>query len=154
MPNEVLAAALSQAAFGALTLMVIAYATMVALKVDERDADREKRLRRKFRRAKIHGMPRPVFYVHEGREAESLSRYLRHFSVVITGAYFLFLFISMSLIDPKWLEWSFVQSTAAKVRGHGFAPHDSAILYTVLVVTLCLWLKWRCAKFFAAGRKR
>lgn len=40
MTNEVLAVALSQAAFGTVTLMFIAYSTVVANNVDARDVDR------------------------------------------------------------------------------------------------------------------
>lgn len=152
MTNEVLAIALSQAAFGAVTLMFIAYSTVVANNVDARDVDRQKKQEKKLRKAKILGVPTPICYVHEGREAQELSRALRQFSTVLAGAYVFLLCVSTWLIAPEWLSWSFVQSTATAFRGYGFAPHDPAILYTVLVVALAWRLKWRCGKFFAAGR--
>ena len=42
MTEDAIAIALSQAAFGAVTLMFIAYSTIVASKVDERDVEKEK----------------------------------------------------------------------------------------------------------------
>ena len=152
MTMQVLAIALSQAAFGAVTLMFIAYSTVVANKVDERDPSRERKQARKIRKAEIIGVPEPVCYVYEGTKAENLSRTLRQTSTVLACTYVLFFCLSMLMIAPKWLSWSFVQSTAKALCDYGFSPHDPATLYTLLVVFLAWWLKRSCDTFFACGR--
>lgn len=152
MTTQALAIALFQAAFGAVTLMFIVYSTVVANKVDERDVARERKQAKRLRKAKVAGVPKPICYVYEDAEAANLSRALRQASTILACIYVLLLCLSILMIAPRWLSWPFVQSAAANIHGHGFSPHDPAVLYTLLVVVLAWWLKRRCDTFFAAGR--
>lgn len=158
MTTQALSLALSHAAFGAVTMMFIAYSTVVALKVDERDVDRERKFAKRLHKAKLVGIPEPIFYVYT--DAGGLSRKLHHASIILAVMYAILLGLSLLMIEPKWLStlapsWSsssIAQGLAETVRRHGFSPHDPAILYTIVVVVLSWRVKWRCDLFFAAGR--
>lgn len=152
MTTQALAVALSQAAFGAVTMMFIAYSTLVALKVDERDAGRERKQAKRLRKANFIGVPAPIYYVYADPKAADLSRKLRKTSTMLASMYVIFLGLSTLMISPGWLSPS-AQSLAATFRCYGFSPHDPAILYTLVVVGLAWWIKRRCDLVFAAGRQ-
>lgn len=154
MTTQALAVALSQAAFGAVTMMFIAYSTVVALKVDERDIDRERKQAKRLRKADFIGVPAPIYYIYADRKAADLSRRLRLTSTTLASMYVIFLGLSTLMIAPEWLSSPSAQSLAATFRCYGFSPHDPAILYTLAVVGLAWWIKRRCNAFFAAGRVR
>ena len=63
MTEDAIAIALSQAAFGAVTLMFIAYSTIVANRVDERDLEKEKSHVKDYEDAGLPVPHQPVFYV-------------------------------------------------------------------------------------------
>ena len=74
MTEDAIAIALSQAAFGAVTLMFIAYSTIVASKVDERDVEKERAYVGAYEEAGLLVDHQPVFYLYVGPKAVLLSR--------------------------------------------------------------------------------
>ena len=152
MTEDAIAIALSQAAFGAVTLMFIAYSTIVAGKVDERDVEKEKSHLRDYEEAGLPVAHRPVFYLHVGAEAVLLSSHIRLASTFLAVAYILFLCLSTVMIAPEWLSWSMARNIASALEHYGFSPHDPAIGYTLLVVLLTWHISRRNHDLFAGGR--
>lgn len=152
MTEDAIAIALSQAAFGAVTLMFIAYSTVVASKVDERDTKREKSHVKDYAKAGLSVARQPVFYVHSGPKAVLLSRAIRLASSCLAAVYVLFFCLSTVMISPEWLSWSAARDFAGALEGYGFSPHDPAIGYTLVVVLLAWYINRRNHDFFAGGR--
>ena len=153
MTEDAIAIALSQAAFGAVTLMFIAYSTIVAGKVDERDIEKEKSYLKYYEEAGLPVAHQPVFYLHVGTKAVLLSRDIRLSSTLLAVAYVLFLILSTLMIAPEWLSWSTARNIASAIESHGFSPHDPAIGYTLLVVLLAWHINRRDHDLFARGRR-
>lgn len=152
MTEDAIAIALSQAAFGAVTLMFIAYSTIVANRVDERDLEKEKSHVKDYEDAGLPVPHQPVFYVYVGAKAVLLSRHIRLSSTLLAVAYVVFLCLSTVMIAPEWLSWSIARDVAGALEQYGFSPHDPAIGYTLLVVLLAWQLSRRNHDLFSGGR--
>ena len=152
MTEDAIAIALSQAAFGAVTLMFIAYSTIVASKVDERDVEKEKAYVRAYEEAGLPVDRQPVFYLYVGSKAVLFGRAIQLSSVCLAVAYILFLCLSTVMIAPAWLSWSPARDFAGALGNYGLSPHDPAIGYTLLVVLLAWYISRRNHGFFAGGR--
>lgn len=139
-------------ALGAVTLMFIAYSTIVASKVDERDVEKEKSHIKDYEEAGLPVDHQPVFYLHVGAKAVLLSRDIRLSSTFLAVAYVVFLCLSTVMIAPEWLSWPTARNFASVLENHGFSPHDPAIGYTLLVVLLAWCISRRNHDLFAGGR--
>lgn len=152
MTEDAIAIALSQAAFGAVTLMFIAYSTVVSNKVNERDMDKERSLVKDYEEAGLPVAHQPVFYLYIGAKAALLSRDIRSASTYLAVAYVVFLLLSTVMISPEWLSWSTAKDLARSLESYGYSPHDPSIGYTLLVVLLAWHISRRSHDLFSGGR--